>query len=156
MPPANVSAIRPREVHVTERWREPIATIPSEDVLDAKAKQGWRPAAIEWVRDAPKSVDSDRRPIAYGLRISPDCAHLELDPIECEVMSLIVAMIAGDHPLSKIAAELNERELRPRQGSDWTQVTLFKLLPRIVEFGPEILSAEEWPDSKRKVLSTVS
>lgn len=141
---------------MNDRWREPISTMPTQAVLDAKAKEGWRPVAIEWVRDAPKSVASDRRPIPYGLRISPDCAHLELDPIEREVMSLVVAMIAGDHPLSKIAAELNRRELRPRQGSEWTQIALFKMLPRVVEFGPEILSAEEWPDTKRKVLSGLS
>jgi len=140
---------------VSERWREPISTIPTQTVLDAKAEQGWRPVAIEWARDAPTPVASDRRPIPYGLRVSPDCAHLELDPVEREVMSLIIAMIAGDHPLSKIAAELNRRELRPRQGTQWTQIGLFKLLPRIVEFGPEILSAKEWPDSKRKVLSAV-
>ncbi len=139
-----------------ERWREPISTIPTQTVLDAKAEQGWRPVAIEWARDGPTPVASDRRPIPYGLRVSPDCAHLELDPVEREVMSLIIAMIAGDHPLSKIAAELNRRELRPRQGTQWTQIGLFKLLPRIVEFGPEILSAKEWPDSKRKVLSAVS
>ena len=139
-----------------ERWREPVSTIPTKTVLDAKAEQGWRPIAIEWVRDAPQPGASDHRPIPYGLRVSPDCAHLEIDPVEREVMSLIIAMIAGDHPLSKIAAELNRRELRPRHGSGWTQITLFKLLPRVVEFGPEILSAEEWPDSKRKVLSAVS
>ena len=141
---------------MTERWREPISAIPTDDVLDAKAQQGWRPVAIEWVRDTAKPTESDRRPIPYGLRISPDCAHLEVDPIEREVMSLVVAMIAGDHPLSKIAAELNQRELRPREGSEWTQVALFKMMPRIVEFGPEILSAEEWSDSKREVLSAVS
>lgn len=139
-----------------ERWREPISTIPTQTVLNAKAKQGWHPAAIEWVRDTPQPATSDRRPIPYGLRVSPDCAHLELDPIEREVINLIIAMITGDHPLSKIAAELNRRELRPRQGTEWTQLALFKLLPRVVEFGPEILSAEEWPDSKRKVLSAVS
>ncbi len=141
---------------MTQRWREPISAISTDDVLDAKANQGWRPAAIEWVRDSPKRVESDRRPIPYGLRISPDCAHLEVDPIEREVMSLVVAMIAGDHPLSKIAAELNRHEFKTRHGSEWTQVALFKMLPRIVEFGPEILSAEEWSDSKRKVLSAVS
>ena len=73
-----------------------------------------------------------------------------------EVINLIIAMITGDHPLSRIATELNRRELRPRQGTEWTQLALFKLLPRVVEFGPEILSADEWPDSKRKVLSAVS
>ena len=71
-------------------------------------------------------------------------------------MSLTIALIAGDHPLSKIADELNRRALRTREGTQWTEVTLFKLLPRIIEFGPEILSSDEWSEGKRKVLSEVS
>ena len=140
---------------MAERWREPISSIPSPDVLEAKASEGWRPAAIEWVRDPREPTGSEHRPIPYGLRISRDCSHLEIDPIEREVMTLVIAMIAGDHPLSKIAEELNGREFTTRQAAKWTQIALFKLLPRIVEFGPEILSAEEWFDSKRKVLSAV-
>jgi len=140
---------------MSERWREPISSMPSESVLEAKAAQGWRPAAIEWVRETREPTDSERRPIPYGLRISPDGAHLEIDPTEREVMTLVVAMIAGDHALSKIAEELNRRGLKTRHGTTWTQIALFKLLPRIVEFGPEILSAEEWSESKRKVLSAV-
>ena len=142
----------------TERWREPISAIPTRDVVEAKAREGWRPIAIEWGRDVDSSEtdSSRRRPIPYGLRISPDCAHLEVDPHEREVVSLIVAMIAGDHPLSAIASELNARDLRPRLGHAWTQVTLFKLLPRIVELGPEILGAEEWSDYKQKLLTAVS
>ena len=141
---------------MSERWREPISAIPSQDAIDAKASEGWRPVAIEWVRDESEPEESDRRPIPYGLRISSDGAHLEIDPTEREVMSLTVALIAGDHPLSKIAHTLNERQLKTRQGADWTELALFKLLPRIIEFGPEILSAEQWSDSKKKVLSEVS
>ena len=142
---------------MSERWREPVSGIPNRNVLEAKAREGWRIAAIEWIREEPRpSPDENRRPIPYGLRISPDCSHLEIDPVEKEVMSLIVAMIAGDHPLSRIAAELNQRELRTREGREWTQVGIFRMLPRIVEFGPEILSAEEWSDSKRKLLAAVS
>lgn len=139
-----------------ERWKEPISTIPSESVLEAKARQGWRPAAIEWVRDAREPHAPEQRPIPYGLRISADCSHLEIDPGERDIMALVVAMIAGDHPLSKIAEELNRRGHETRQASSWTQLALFKLLPRIVEFGPEILSAEAWSDSKKKILSAVS
>jgi hypothetical protein len=140
---------------MTERWREPISTIPTRESIDAKAKEGWRPTAIEWERDARQPTAAERRPIPYGLRISSDGAHLEIDPTEREVMSLTVALIAGDHPLSKIAAELNRRRLKTREATEWTELALFKLLPRIIEFGPEILSAEEWSDSKRKVLSEV-
>lgn len=141
---------------MSERWREPVSAIPGPEVLDAKAKEGWRPVAIEWARDAAQPDERERRPIPYGLRISSDCSHLEVDPIERDAMSLVVAMIAGDRPLSAIASELNRRELRTRQGEPWTQVTLFKLLPRIVELGPEILGASEWAESKRKLLAAVS
>ena len=142
-----------------ERWREPVSTLPSPEQWAAKENEGWHPVAIEWAREPQPSAEEARqhqRPIPYGLRISADCAHLEVDPIEKEVMTLVIAMIAGDHPLSKIAAELNQREFRPRQGTEWTQVSIFKLLPRIVEFGPEIMSAEEWSSSKKDVLAAVS
>ncbi len=144
-----------------ERWREPVSTLPSPEQWAAKETEGWHPVAIEWAREPTPSSEQARqyqhqRPIPYGLRISADCAHLEVDPIEKEVMTLVIAMIAGDHPLSKIAAELNQREFRPRQGTEWTQVSIFKLLPRIVEFGPEIMSAEEWSSSKKDVLAAVS
>jgi len=142
-----------------ERIREPVSSLPSAEVLRAKLQEGWRPVAIEWVRDGdPPATTSvaDRRPIPYGLRISSDCTYLEVDPTEKEIMSVIIAMIAGDHPLSKIADELNQRELRNRAGAKWSQIAIFKLLPRVVEFGPAILSADEWSTSKRKLLAEVS
>lgn len=142
-----------------ERMREPVSSLPSSEVLRAKAREGWRPVAIEWVRDEKPADGAEpavKRPIPYGLRISADCTFLEVDPTEKEVMSLIIAMIAGDHPLSKIAGELNQRDLRARDGARWSQVAIFKLLPRIVEFGPEILSHEAWTASKRRVLAEVS
>jgi hypothetical protein len=96
-----------------------------------------------------------RRSVPYGLRISSDCYHLEIDPDEKRVVEIIVAMIAGDHPLSKIADELNSREYRTRDGKPWSQVSVFRLLPRVVELGPEIMSGEEWTASKRSVLDAV-
>jgi hypothetical protein len=142
---------------MSERWREPISDLPTREVAKAKANEGWRPIAIEWARDvAASSPETGRRPIPYGLRISSDCSHLEIDAIEREVMNIIVAMIAADHALSKVADELNHREYTTREGSRWTQIKLFKLLPRIVEFGPEILGAEQWSESKKSVLSAVS
>jgi len=140
-----------------ERWREPITVLPSEETLRAKREGGWSPVAIEWARlPASRGDDDTGRPIPYGFRISADCAHLEVDPVEKEVMSLVVAWIADDRPLSKVATELNRRDYRNREGEPWTQVSLFRLLPRIVEFGPEILSSETWADSKRRFLRAVT
>ena len=138
-----------------ERWREPLREIPNADSWKRREEDGWRMVAIEWERPA-RPVSSEKRPIPYGLRISADCRYLEIDPTEKDVMSLIVAMIAGDHPLSRIAKELNVRGFRTRAGSEWTQLKIFQMLPRIVEFGPEILSEKDWSESKRRVLAVVS
>jgi Recombinase len=138
-----------------ERWREPLSKLPSPDSWKKREEEGWRLAAIEWER--PERLDEvEKRPIPYGLRISEDCRNLEVDPTEKETMSLIVAMISGDRPLSRIAEELNQRGLRTRAGSNWTQLKIFQLLPRIIEFGPEILAERDWPESKRRVLAVVS
>ena len=139
-----------------ERWREPTSKLPSAEELKSKGKEGWRLSAIEWERAEPARMGTDQRPIPYALRISSDCQHLEIDPTERDVVSLIIAMIAADHPLSRIAAELNRREFRNRGGAAWTQVQIFQLLPRVIELGPEILSEREWSDSKRRVLAAVS
>ena len=146
-------------IQTHERWREPISTLPSPEHLAAKENEGWSPIASEWAREPQPSAEEahqDQHPIPYGLRISADCSHLEVDPIEKEVMTLVIAMIAGDHPLSKIAAELNQREFRPRRGTEWTQVSIFKLLPRIVEFGPEIMSQAAWSSSKKDLLAAIT
>jgi len=139
-----------------ERWREPLSALPTAETLERKQKEGWRIAAIEWEREGVRGAAEGRRPIPYGLRISTDCQHLEVDPGEKEVVATIIAMIAGDHPLSRIAAELNHRGSRTRSGSEWTQLRIFQMLPRVIELGSEILSQREWSESKKRLLAAVS
>jgi hypothetical protein len=139
----------------TERWREPVTSLPDNDQWEAKLAEGWSIVAIEWERGR-REVEpsgSTRRPIPYGLRISADCRHLEVDPSEKEVLKLMAALIAADQPLSAIARALNARGSRSREGTPWTQVLLFRLLPRLIEFGPEILSESEWPEQKQRILA---
>lgn len=139
-----------------ERWREPVSTLPTAEIVEKNRKEGWRLAAIEWEREGVREAPEGRRPIPYGLRISPDCQHLEIDPGEKEVVATIIAMIAGDHPLSRIAAELNQRGSRTRRASEWTQLKIFQMLPRVIELGPEILSQRQWSESKKRLLAAVS
>ncbi|MGH9319859.1 MAG: recombinase family protein [Vicinamibacteria bacterium] len=139
-----------------ERWREPVSAFPTPEALAKKREEGWRLAAIEWERASGRDVPAESRPIPYGLRISADCRHLEVDPTEKKVVATIIAMIAGDHPLSRIASELNHKGFRTRSGSEWTQLRIFQMLPRVIELGPEILSASEWSDNKRRLLAEVS
>jgi hypothetical protein len=139
-----------------ERLRERVNVLPTTEQMERRRAEGFRLAAIEWERETGREAPEGRRPIPYGLRISADCQHLEIDSSEREVVATIIAMIAGDHPLSRIAAELNRRGFRTRSGGDWTQLQIFQMLPRIIELGPEILSGKEWSDSKRRLLAAVS
>ena len=43
----------------------------------------------------------------FGLRIAPDCRHLEVDPIETEILALVTDMIIHEEHLVTIAEELN-------------------------------------------------
>jgi hypothetical protein len=139
-----------------ERFREPVSALPSSETLEKKQKEGWRLVAIEWEREGGRQAPEGRRPIPYGLCISTDCQHLEVNPAERDVVATIIAMIAGDHPLSRIAAELNRRGSRARSGAEWTQLKIFQMLPRVIELGPEILSQREWSESKKRLLAEVS
>jgi hypothetical protein len=145
-----------RAVKEIERLRERMNVLPTTEQVEKRRVEGWRLAVIEWERETGREAPQGRRPIPYGLRISPDCQHLEIDSGEREVVATIIAMIAGDHPLSRIASELNRRGFRTRTGAEWTQLQIFQMLPRIIELGPEILSGQEWSESKRRLLAAVS
>ena len=93
-----------------KRFREVISQWPDRESWQAKMDEGWKPVAIEWEREEV-SVETDqgqlRREVPYGLKVSEDCLHLEENPKEMAVLKLMLALIAGDRPLSKIAEELN-------------------------------------------------
>ena len=143
-----------------ERVREELASPPSPEYLKSKMNEGWRPVAIEWVRHA-KGTEMGPAPsrlkqeVPYGLKVSEDCLYLEDNPREKEALKLMLALIAGDHPLSKIAAELNRQKLFKRHGSEWSQVDVFNMLPRLIEVAPEILTADEWSASRDRILRAV-
>ncbi len=116
--------------------------------------------AIEWVRQAkdaeirlaPKRL---KKEVPYGLKVSEDCLYLEEEPNEQAALKLMLALIAGDHPLSKIASELNRQGLHKRSGDPWSQVDVFNILPRLIEVAPDILTTDEWSSSKDRILRAV-
>ena len=143
-----------------ERIREEFASAPRPEYLKSKMAEGWRPVAIEWVRHAkdagtglaPKGL---KKEVPYGLKVSEDCLYLEEEPNEKAALKLMLALIAGDHPLSKIASELNRQGLHKRSGDPWSQVDVFNILPRLIEVAPEILTSDEWSTSKDRILRAV-
>lgn len=144
----------------TERIREELASAPSPEYLKSKMEEGWRPVAIEWVRQATgteigPATKGFKKEVPYGLKVSEDCLYLEEEPNEKATLKLMLALIAGDHPLSKIASELNRQSLHKRNGDPWSQVDVFNILPRLIEVAPEILSTDEWSASKERILRAV-
>ena len=53
-----------------------------------------------------------------------------------------------DGPYSAIAEELNQRGYRTREGMKWTAVSVFQMLPRLIEVGPKIFSTREWQERR--------
>lgn len=132
-----------------ERMREPVSSIPSAEYWRERMQNGWRPVAVEWQRE----VSTDEEPVSeatvrppYGLRVADDCSSLESDPYETGVLSVMLESVVSDHSLTEVAEELNRRGLSTRNGTRWTQVLVFHMLPRLIEVAPEISSTREWSE----------
>ena len=139
-----------------ERKREVVAGQFGEEEFRRKLAQGWKPIVIEWERQlAPQAGTATTAPpeVPYGLRVSGDCTHLEADPPEREVLFQIMELTIQDGPYSGIAAELNRRGFRRRDGSLWTPISVFQMLPRLIEAGPGILSSDEWRLRRQRLKS---
>lgn len=130
--------------------REVISGPFTLDRLEEKARAGWKLAAVEWIRETEGESDAPRlEEPPYGSRVASDCMHLEENPEEMETLALIMEKIVEDLPLGRIARELNLSGRRTRDGAPWTQQAVFHLLPRLVETGPRILGASDWPERRR-------
>jgi hypothetical protein len=138
---------------MVEREREVITGQFGEEEFRSKLGEGWKPVAIEWERGiAEKATATAAAPeVPYGLRVSVDCAHLEDDPQEREVLFQIMELTIQDGPYSGIAMELNRRGFRRRDGSLWTPIAVFQMLPRLIEAGPGILNSAEWRQRRQKL-----
>ena len=130
-----------------ERIREVLSGPLSPEYLKYQADAGWRLAAVEWervVEAEPQSTAQLKRDVPFGLRVADDCLHLLEDPTEQQILLLMMELIVQDLPLSKVAEELNRQSFRTRDGFQWSQISVFNLLPRLVEAGPHILSSQQW------------
>jgi hypothetical protein len=124
--------------------------VKPEELLELQ-NAGWRAVAVEWEREVParQLTGLVPEPIPFGLRVASDCKTLESQPEESETLVAMMELIIQDGPYSAIADELNRRGYHTREGSKWTAVSIFQMLPRLIEAGPIILSSEEWERRKR-------
>jgi hypothetical protein len=133
-----------------ERIRESLTELPTREYLMRRIELGWRPAAIEWERDILGEAEMWTEEIPYGLQVSDDCTGLVENPAEREIITLAIDLIVQDHPLSRVAAELNQRGYRTRRGHAWGPSDLFTLLPRMIQVGPRLFTSEEWASRRQR------
>lgn len=137
-----------------ERTRQVISGEFGPEELRRRLEEGWKPVAIEWEREVALGAAGQTTvgpEVPFGLRVAGDCAHLEENPTEREVLFQIMELTIQDGPYSGIADELNRRGYRTRHGKRWTPVSVFQMLPRLIEAGPGILSSEEWHQRRQRI-----
>lgn len=98
--------------------------------------------SVEWRRELPKSEapheSEHAEEIPYGLRLSDDGLHLEIDPHENSVLMQMMDLLGQDFSYSQIVSDLSEKGLRTRANSPWDCVSLHKMMPRLIEVGPRL------------------
>lgn len=147
-----------------ERIREAVKGPIDTEYIRKREEQGWRLMAIEWevewARDTegttPASPTEEIRleEAPFGYRIAGDCERLEENPSEMEFLLSMMELIIQDISLSKVAEELNRKGFRTRKGGEWGPVSVFNMLPRLIELTPRIFASAEWIE-RRKRLSPV-
>jgi hypothetical protein len=141
-----------------ERIREMVTGSVDLEYVRQKTEAGWKLVAMEWRREI--ASDEAEQPIIvedipFGLRISTDCSRLEEDPQERSVLVQMMDLIVQDYSITLTASELNKRGLRTRSGGFWTPVSVFKMLPRLIEVGPHIFSSDDWEERRERLLKMV-
>jgi hypothetical protein len=137
-----------------ERIRDVISGPLSPAIMQERIAAGWQLVSMEWRRELPgnetPSEGAFNEDIPYGLRISADCTRLEVDLLENQVLIQMMDLMVQDFPFSSIASDLNEKGFRTRGGKMWSQVSVFNMLPRLIEVGPRLFSTDEWEARRHK------
>ena len=128
-----------------EHARDPLAGPITEDYLQSRIREGWRPVAVEWQQEVPgEKHETSRIKIGtpYGVRVANDCLNLEQDPTQTSVLALLLELVRAEGPFSRIAETLNMQGFRTRRGTRWTEVDVFNLLPRLIDAVPDLRRAQ--------------
>jgi hypothetical protein len=136
-----------------ERMRDVVHGPLDTELLERRKQAGWQVASIEWRRELPAGEAPEGshylEDVPYGLRVSDDCTRLEVNPEENQVLLQMMELLVQDFSFSSVASDLNEKGYRTREGKIWGPVSVFNMLPRLIEVGPRFFSTEEW-DRRRE------
>lgn len=145
-----------------ERIRERVTILPTSMYLSKMHDAGWTLVALEWEREIetsgtpePSDEPIGTEEIPFGLRIAADGHHLEDDPLEMQTLKFLAELIVQDVSFRSMADALNARDYRSRDGRPWNAASIFRLIPRLIEVAPRILSGAEWA-SRKKELTHIS
>jgi hypothetical protein len=145
-----------------ERIREKVTILPTSMYLSKMHDAGWTLIALEWEREIEVGgvAEPPEEPVAseeipFGLRIAADGHHLEDDPLEMQTLKFLAELIVQDVSFKSMADALNARDYRTRSGAPWSAASIFRLIPRLIEVTPRILSGSEW-ETRKKQLTKVA
>lgn len=137
-----------------ERIREIVTGPPNSEYLRQRTDAGWELVAVEWQRPAAGAEQEPPRSgedVPYGSRVANDSTRLEENPPEMNALTLILELIVQDRSLSNMAETLNQRGFRTREGSKWTVVSVYNMLPRLIEVSPRIFATEAWIERRKQI-----
>ncbi len=128
----------------TERVRQVLTGPLREADLKQNTEKGWKVVAIEWEREVEASDDRLPGDVPFGLQVSPEAQQLVEDPKEREILFQLMELMVEEGSYARIAEEINRRGFRTRDGSRWTAVSVFEMLPRLIEVAPHVFRSAEW------------
>jgi hypothetical protein len=138
----------------TQRIRDTLNRVPDTKYFEDRTSAGWRLVAVEWETESEAGLESPTRHVAevpFGLRVAADCQHLEENPPEMDALTYLLELVVQDISLPRMAEQLNNKGYRTREGFPWGPVSIFKILPRLVEIGPRIFSDSKWQERRRQL-----
>ncbi len=133
----------------TERVRQVVSGPLGVADLKQQTEKGWKLVAIEWEREVDAAEDELPADVPFGLQMAPETQRLEENPVEREMLFLLMELIVQEGSYACIADEINRRGFRTRQGAEWSAVSVFEMLPRLIEVGPHVFQSPEWQKRRR-------
>src|SRR5512146_792551 len=152
---ARISGARRLFMPGVERFRQLTSGPLDFEAFQQRIREGWKLVAFEWEREAamaPATEPTQVEQVPFGAQLAPETAGLAQNPTEMEALFRMMELIVEEVPYSYIADELNRAGFRTRSGRRWSSVSIFEMLPRLIEVGPTILFSDEW---RRRRLGSV-
>lgn len=135
----------------TERVRQEVDGPVQPTDLQHRTEEGWKLVAIEWEREVETADGQLLAEVPFGLQIAPETQRLEQNPAERDILLQLMELIVQEGSYAHIAAEINRRGFRTRQGDKWTAVSVFEMLPRLIEVGPQLFQSAEWQRRRQHI-----